>query len=36
MRMRLDELAQYGELFTRYPVLLQYLSMEKEKSAVDP
>jgi hypothetical protein len=26
--LRLDELAKYGELLTKYPVLLQYLSLE--------
>jgi hypothetical protein len=28
-RRRLDELAAYGELLTKYPVLLEYLAMEK-------
>ena len=28
-RMRLDELAQYGELLTRYPILLEYLLIER-------
>ncbi|MDR2619318.1 MAG: hypothetical protein LBC62_10650 [Treponema sp.] len=28
-RLRLDELAQYGDLLTRYPVLLEYLALEK-------
>jgi hypothetical protein len=28
-RLRLEELAKYGELLTRYPILLQYLSLEK-------
>jgi hypothetical protein len=28
-RQRLDELSKYGELLTRYPVLLQYLILEK-------
>lgn len=28
-RLRFDELAQYGELLTKYPVLLQYLALEK-------
>jgi hypothetical protein len=28
-RMHLDELAQYGELLTKYPILLQYLALEK-------
>jgi hypothetical protein len=28
-RQRLDELAKYGELLTRYPILLQYLALEK-------
>ena len=28
MRLRLDELAQYGELLTRFPVLLEYLALE--------
>jgi hypothetical protein len=27
--IRLDELAKYGELLTKYPILLQYLSLEK-------
>ena len=30
MRMRMDELTQYGELLTRYPILLQYMAMEKD------
>jgi hypothetical protein len=29
MNMRLDELARYGELLTKYPILLQYLALEK-------
>ena len=29
MRIRLDELARYGELLTKYPILLQYLALEK-------
>lgn len=28
-RLRFEELEQYGELLTRYPVLLQYLALEK-------
>ena len=28
-RMRLDELAKYGELLSKYPILLQYLALEK-------
>jgi hypothetical protein len=28
-RQKLDELSRYGELLTRYPVLLQYLALEK-------
>jgi len=28
-RMRMDELTHYGELLTKYPVLLQYLALEK-------
>jgi hypothetical protein len=28
-RQRLDELSKYGELLTRYPVLLQFLALEK-------
>jgi hypothetical protein len=27
-RLRFDELAQYGELLTKYPVLIQYLALE--------
>jgi hypothetical protein len=29
-RLRLDELAQYGELLTRFPVLLEYLVIERD------
>jgi len=29
-RMRMDELAQYGELLTRYPILLEYLMIPRE------
>jgi hypothetical protein len=32
-RFRLDELAQYGELLTKYPILLQYLAMEQDTAA---
>ncbi|MDR2182352.1 MAG: hypothetical protein LBN92_06720 [Treponema sp.] len=28
-RMRLDELSGYGELLTKYPILLQYLALER-------
>jgi hypothetical protein len=28
-RLRMDELQQYGEILSRYPVLLQFLAMEK-------
>jgi hypothetical protein len=28
-RLRFDELERYGELLTRYPILIQYLSLEK-------
>jgi len=28
-RIRMDELAQYGDLLTRYPILLQFLALEK-------
>jgi hypothetical protein len=28
-RLRMEELARYGELLTKYPVLLQYLSIER-------
>ena len=28
--IRLDELEKYGELLTKYPILLQYLALEKE------
>jgi hypothetical protein len=31
-RTRLDELAEYGELLTKYPILLQYLGMESAGS----
>jgi hypothetical protein len=29
-RLRIEELAQYGEILTKYPVLLQYLALEKD------
>jgi hypothetical protein len=29
-QLRFDELAKYGELLTKYPVLLQYLAIEKD------
>jgi hypothetical protein len=29
-RLRMDELSLYGELLTKYPVLLQYLALEKD------
>jgi hypothetical protein len=29
-QLRFDELAKYGELLTRYPILLQYLALERE------
>ena len=31
-QLRLDELARYGELLTKYPILLQYLGMENADS----
>jgi hypothetical protein len=31
-QLRLDELAKYGELLTKYPILLQYLGMENAGS----
>jgi hypothetical protein len=30
IQLRLDELAKYGELLTNYPILLQYLGLEKD------
>jgi hypothetical protein len=30
-RLRLDELARYGELLTRYPILLEYLNLEQKR-----
>jgi hypothetical protein len=35
-RFRLDELAKYGELLTKYPVLLQYLALEREETGKKP
>ena len=35
MNLRLDELAKYGELLTKYPVLLKYLAVEKGIFPVD-
>jgi len=34
-RTRMEELAQYGELLTKYPILIQYLSMEKNIQSGD-
>ena len=34
-RMRLEELAQYGELLTKYPILLEYLAIEKEINSIN-
>jgi hypothetical protein len=31
-RIRMEELAQYGELLTKYPILIEYLSIEKDIS----
>ena len=28
-RRRMDELSNYGELLTKYPILIQYLALEK-------
>jgi hypothetical protein len=30
-QLRFDELERYGELFTKFPALLQYLELEKNK-----
>jgi hypothetical protein len=35
-RQRLDELSKYGELLTRYPILLQYLALEKGLPLLPP
>jgi hypothetical protein len=35
LRTRMEELAQYGELLTKYPILIQYLSMEKDIQSGD-
>ncbi|QQO08147.1 hypothetical protein [Breznakiella homolactica] len=34
-RLRFDELEKYGELLTKYPVLLQYLALESGSGAAD-
>jgi hypothetical protein len=34
-RTRMEELAQYGELLTKYPILIQYLSIEKSIQSGD-
>jgi len=34
-RKRLDELADYGELLSKYPILLQYLALEKGAPVAD-
>jgi hypothetical protein len=31
-QLRFDELERYGELLTRYPILLEYLSMERDNT----
>jgi hypothetical protein len=36
MNLRLDELARYGELLTKYPILLKYLALEKGLLPDDP
>jgi hypothetical protein len=33
-KLRMDELSRYGELLTKYPVLLQYLALEKNSGPV--
>jgi hypothetical protein len=35
-RFRFDELEKYGELLTKYPILLQYLALEKGLDPVTP
>jgi hypothetical protein len=30
-RIRFEELTQYGELLTKYPILIEYLALEKEQ-----
>ncbi|MDR2742001.1 MAG: hypothetical protein LBB98_07570 [Treponema sp.] len=35
-RLRFDELEKYGELLTKYPVLLQYLALERGESGKNP
>jgi hypothetical protein len=30
-RLRFDELEKYGELLTKYPILIEYLSLEKDR-----
>jgi hypothetical protein len=34
-RLRFDELSQYGELLTKYPILLQYMALEKGVSPAE-
>jgi hypothetical protein len=33
-RLRLDELEKYGEILTRYPILLQFLALERGSSSL--
>ncbi|MDR1178622.1 MAG: hypothetical protein LBK64_07325, partial [Spirochaetaceae bacterium] len=33
-QLRFDELTRYGELLTKYPVLLKYLALEQGSDAV--
>jgi hypothetical protein len=35
LRTRMEELTQYGELLTKYPILIQYLNMEKNNQNGD-
>jgi hypothetical protein len=35
LRTRIDELTRYGELLTRYPVLLEYMALEKNLLQAD-
>ena len=34
-KFRLEELANYGELLTKYPILLEYLALENERNGSD-
>ena len=35
LRIRMEELAEYGELLSKYPILIQYLAIENDPQAIE-